>query len=78
LSNSSDIPPEQQQPYTPEQQHQQPYSQTNEEEPYYILKTNNPYTFHVPEFVIIDMEKKEKEKKKVNAASIFRTSHKPG
>jgi hypothetical protein len=29
-------------------------------------------------FVIIDMEKKEKEKKKVNAASIFRTSHKPG
>ena len=28
---------------------QQPYSQSNEEEPYYILKTNNPYTFHVPD-----------------------------
>jgi hypothetical protein len=38
--------PEQQQPYTPEQQ---PYSQSNEEEPYYILKTNNPYTFYVPD-----------------------------
>jgi hypothetical protein len=25
------------------------YSQNNEEEPYYILKTNNPYTFHVPD-----------------------------
>jgi hypothetical protein len=38
--------PEQQQPYTPEQQ---PYSQSNEEEHYYILKTNNPYTFYVPD-----------------------------
>jgi GTPase SAR1 family protein len=28
---------------------QQPYSQSNEEEPYYILKTNNPYTFYVPD-----------------------------
>ena len=27
----------------------QPYSQSNEEEPYYILKTNNPYTFYVPD-----------------------------
>ena len=34
-------------PYTPEQQ--QPYSQNNEEEPYYILKTNNPYTSYVPD-----------------------------
>ena len=25
------------------------YSQSNEEEPYYILKTNNPYTFYVPD-----------------------------
>jgi type II secretory ATPase GspE/PulE/Tfp pilus assembly ATPase PilB-like protein len=45
---------QQQQPYTftPEQQQQQPqqpYSQSNEEEPYYILKTNNPYTFYVPD-----------------------------
>ena len=40
--------PEQQQPYTftPEQQ---PYSQSNEEEPHYILKTNNPCTFYVPD-----------------------------
>ena len=40
--------PEQQQPYTftPEQQ---PYSQSNEEEPHYILKTYNPYTFYVPD-----------------------------
>ena len=54
---------QQQQPYTftPEQQppppaaaaaaaaahEQQPYSRSNEEEPYYILKTNNPYTFYV-------------------------------
>jgi hypothetical protein len=28
---------------------QQLYSQSNEEEPYYILKTNNPYTFYVPD-----------------------------
>ena len=52
-------PEQQQQPYTPEQQHQkpyapeqqqqQPYSQTNEEEPYYILKTNNPFLFWVPD-----------------------------
>jgi hypothetical protein len=44
--------------FTPEQQppaaaaaapEQQPYSQSNEEEPYYILKTNNPYTFYVPD-----------------------------
>ena len=28
---------------------QQPYSQSNEEEPYYILKTNNPYTSYVPD-----------------------------
>ena len=55
---------QQQQPYTftPEQQppppaaaaaaaahEQQPYSRSNEEEPYYILKTNNPYTFYVPD-----------------------------
>ena len=32
--------------YTPLQQQ---YSQSNEEEPYYILKTNNPYTFYVPD-----------------------------
>ena len=25
------------------------YSQSNEEEPYYILKTNNPCTFYVPD-----------------------------
>jgi len=25
------------------------YSRSNEEEPYYILKTNNPYTFYVPD-----------------------------
>ena len=25
------------------------YSQGNEEEPYCILKTNNPYTFYVPD-----------------------------
>ena len=25
------------------------YTQSNEEEPYYILKTNNPYTFYVPD-----------------------------
>jgi hypothetical protein len=31
--------------YTPPPQ----YSQSNEEEPYYILKTNNPYTFYVPD-----------------------------
>jgi hypothetical protein len=42
-------PGQHQQPYTPEQQQQQPYSQTNEEEPYYISKTNNPYTFYVPD-----------------------------
>ena len=56
---------QQQQPYTftPEQKppaaaaaaaaaaarEQQPYSRSNEEEPYYILKTNNPYTFYVPD-----------------------------
>jgi hypothetical protein len=28
---------------------QQPYSQSNEEEPYYILKTNKPCTFYVPD-----------------------------
>jgi hypothetical protein len=28
---------------------QQQYSQSNEEEPYHILKTNNPYTFYVPD-----------------------------
>ena len=28
---------------------QQPHSQSNEEEPFYILKTNNPYTFYVPD-----------------------------
>ena len=44
---------QQQQPYTftpePQQQQQQPYSQSNEEEePYYILKTNNPFLFWVP------------------------------
>ena len=54
----------QQQPYTftPEQQppppasaaatatpEQQPYSQSNEEESYYILKTNNPCKFYVPD-----------------------------
>jgi hypothetical protein len=53
-----------QQPYTftPEQQppppasaaatatpEQQPYSQSNEEESYYILKTNNPCKFYVPD-----------------------------
>ena len=37
---------QQQQPYNPDQQ---PYSQSNEEEPYYILKTNNPYIFYVPD-----------------------------
>jgi hypothetical protein len=37
---------QQHQPYNPDQQ---PYSQSNEEEPYYILKTNNPYTFYVPD-----------------------------
>ena len=56
-------PEQQQQPctFTPEQHpppaaaaaaaapEQQPYSQSNEEEPYYILKTNNPYTFYVPD-----------------------------
>jgi hypothetical protein len=48
----SSLPPQppplqqQQHQYTPEQQ---PYSQSNEEEPYYILKTNNPYTFYVPD-----------------------------
>ena len=49
-------PEQQQQPYsfTPEQQQQQqqqqPYSQSNEEEePYYILKTNNPFLFWVPD-----------------------------
>ena len=55
---------QQQQPYTftPEQKpppaaaaaaaaahEQQPYSRSNEEEPNYILKTNNPYTFYVPD-----------------------------
>jgi hypothetical protein len=25
------------------------YSQSNEKKPYYILKTNNPYTFYVPD-----------------------------
>ena len=54
---------QQQQPYTftPEQKpppaaaaaaaahEQHPYSRSNEEEPYYILKTNNPYTFYVPD-----------------------------
>jgi hypothetical protein len=35
------------QPPPPPQQ--QPYSQSNEEEPCYILKTNNPYTFYVPD-----------------------------
>ena len=38
-------PPPLREGYTP----QQPYSQSNEEEPYYILKTNNPYTFYVPD-----------------------------
>ena len=33
---------------------QQPYSQSNEEEPYYILKTNNPYTFYVPDGYVPD------------------------
>jgi hypothetical protein len=28
---------------------QQQYSQSNEEEPYYILKTKNPCTFYVPD-----------------------------
>jgi len=28
---------------------QQQYSQSNEEEPYYILKTNNPFLFWVPD-----------------------------
>ena len=45
---------QQQQPYTftseQQQQQQQPYSQSNEEEePYYILKTNNPFLFWVPD-----------------------------
>ena len=36
--------------YTPQPSPpQQPYSQSNEEEPYYILKTNNPYTFYIPD-----------------------------
>jgi hypothetical protein len=28
---------------------QQQYSQSNEEEPYYMTQTNNPYTFYVPD-----------------------------
>jgi hypothetical protein len=36
-------------PQPPPPPPQQPYSQSNEEEPYYILKTNNPYTFYVPD-----------------------------
>jgi hypothetical protein len=51
--------PQQQQPYTftPEQQQQQPCMFTTEqheiqwkrEEPYYMIQTNNPYTFYVPD-----------------------------
>jgi hypothetical protein len=50
---------QQQQPYTftPEQQQQHPYTFTPEqhdiqlstEEPYYMIQTNNPYTFYVPD-----------------------------
>jgi hypothetical protein len=46
------IPEQQQHPYTftPEQQQQQPYTQSNEEEePHYILKTNNPFLLWVPD-----------------------------
>ena len=30
-------------------QQQEQYSQSNEEEPYYMTQTNNPYTFYVPD-----------------------------
>jgi hypothetical protein len=47
--------------YTPEQQQQQPYSQTNEEEPYYISKTNNPYTFYDPDKSLLRVHKSCKQ-----------------
>ena len=48
--NTPQLPPPLREGNTPQPPPQpQPYSQSNEEEPYYILKTNNPYTFYVPD-----------------------------
>jgi hypothetical protein len=43
--------PQQLYTFTPEQHHQQQqqFSQSNEEEPYCMIQTNNPYTFYVPD-----------------------------
>jgi hypothetical protein len=48
---------------------QQQYSQSNEEEPYHILKTNNPYTFYVPDKYISLCQRRRRIPLSVSAAA---------